>query len=96
MRNPDVLPEAIAEAGFSATAIAAQTRPLILALEDTTTINVAHSCARDELGNTTTHPKTRGLLAHSVLLYAPDTAQTVGLIDQQRWSHETSGYGKKI
>jgi len=95
MRNPDVLPEAIAEAGFCATAKAAHAHPLLLALEDTTTINFTHSTARDALGNTTTSPKSRGLLAHSVLLYAPDTARMVGLIDQQRWSRDTSGYGKK-
>lgn len=95
MRNPHVAPEAIAEAGFSATAKAAQTHPLLLALEDTTAINFSHSSAYDELGNTSTSQRTRGLLAHSVLLYAPDTARMVGLIDQQRWSRDTAEYGKK-
>ncbi|WP_330982379.1 MULTISPECIES: IS4 family transposase [Enterobacterales] len=95
LRNPCVFPDAIAEAGFIATAKAAREHPLLLALEDTTTINFSHSSACDELGNTTTSPKTRGLLAHSVLLYAPDGARMVGLIDQQRWSRETATYGKK-
>lgn len=95
MRNPNVSPEAIADAGFISTAKAAQTYPLLLALEDTTTINFSHTSAYDDLGNTTTNPKTRGLLAHSVLLYAPDSARMVGLIDQQRWSRKTSEYGKK-
>lgn len=78
IRNPDVLPEAITEADFTGTAIAAQIHSLLMAFEDITT-----------------HPKTRGLFAPSVLLYAPDTAQTIGLIDQQRWNCEKSGYGKK-
>lgn len=95
MRNPDVSPEAIADAGFGATARAAQAYSLLLALEDTTTINFSHTTAYDELGNTSTNPKTRGLLAHSVLLYSPDTARVVGLIDQQRWSRDTADYGKK-
>ncbi len=48
------------------------------------------------LGNTTTNPKTRGLLAHSVLMYAPPTAPLpVGLIEQQRWSRVTDTYGVK-
>ena len=31
----------------------------------------------------------RGLLAHSVLMYAPDSALPVGLIEQQCWSRAT-------
>ncbi len=72
IRNPSVSPQAIAEAGFTATVRACEAHPLLLALEDTTTINFSHSTASDDLGNTTTNPKTRGLLAHSVLMYAPD------------------------
>ncbi len=95
MRNPSVSPEAIAEAGFTATARACEAHPLLLALEDTTTISFSHSTAFDDLGNTTTNPKTRGLLAHSVLMYAPDSALPVGLIEQQRWSRATDTYGVK-
>ncbi len=65
IRNPSVSPEAIAEAGFTATARACEAHPLLLALEDTTTINFSHSTAFDDLGNTTTNPKTRVLLADS-------------------------------
>ncbi|EHU33361.1 transposase for transposon Tn5 domain protein [Escherichia coli DEC2A] len=95
IRNPSVSPQAIAEAGFTATVRACEAHPLLLALEDTTTINFSHSTASDDLGNTTTNPKTRGLLAHSVLMYAPDSALPVGLIEQQRWSRATDTYGVK-
>ncbi|HGY7935228.1 TPA: IS4 family transposase, partial [Escherichia coli] len=54
-----------------------------------------HSTASDDQGNTTTNPKTRGLLAHSVLMYAPDSALPVGFIEQQRWSRVTDTYGVK-
>lgn len=47
------------------------------------------------LEDTTTNPKTRGLLAHSVLMYAPDSTLPVGLIEQQRWSRATDTYGVK-
>ncbi|MBC3379568.1 IS4 family transposase [Serratia fonticola] len=95
IRNPNVSPEAIAEAGFNSTAKAAQSYPLLLALEDTTSINFSHTTAHDEFGNTTTSKNTHGLLAHSVLLYAPDTAHFLGLIDQQRWTRKANEYGKK-
>jgi hypothetical protein len=95
IRNPNVSPDAIADAGFKATAKAAQPYSLLLALEDTTSINFAHTRAYDELGNTTTSKHTHGLLAHSVLLYAPDNAQFLGLIDQYRWTREAKEYGKK-
>lgn len=95
IRNPSVSPQAIAEAGFTATVRACEAHPLLLALEDTTTINFSHSTASDDQGNTTTNPKTRGLLAHSVLMYAPDSALPVGFIEQQRWSRVTDTYGVK-
>lgn len=81
MRNPSVSPEAISGAGFTATARACEAHPLLPALEDTSTINFSHSTASDDLGNTTTNPKTRGLLAHSVLIYAPDSALPVALLE---------------
>ena len=52
IRNPSVSPQAIAEAGFTATARACEAHPLLLALEDTTTINFSHSTAFDDQGNT--------------------------------------------
>ena len=95
IRNPSVLPEAIAEAGFIATAEEATRHPVLLALEDTTTISYSHRTASDTLGHTAPGRHTRGLLVHSVLLYAPDKAQMVGLIEQQRWSRDIVTYGKK-
>lgn len=95
MRNPAVLPDAIADSGFVATVRAAAEHSLLLALEDTTTLNFGHRSAADELGNIGTSKHTHGLMAHSVLLYAPDSARVVGLIDQQRWCRATADYGKK-
>ncbi len=59
IRNPSVSPQAIAEAGFTATARACEAHPLLLALEDTT-INFSHSTAFDDLGNTTTTRRRAG------------------------------------
>ena len=52
--------KAVAEAGFTATARACEAHPLLLALEDTTTINFSHSTEFDDHGNTITNPKTAG------------------------------------
>ncbi|HCM1915985.1 TPA: IS4 family transposase [Salmonella enterica subsp. salamae serovar 28:r:e,n,z15] len=95
MRNPAVLPDAIADAGFTATARAAAEHPLLLALEDSTSLNFGHSTIREELGSITNSQRARGLQVHSVLLYAPGCAHMVGLIEQQRWSRESDSYGKK-
>ncbi len=84
MRNPAVLSDAIADAGFAATTRAAAEHPLLLALEDTTSLNFSHSTVREELGSITNNQRACGLRVHSVLLYAPGCAHMVGLIEQQR------------
>ncbi len=60
IRNPSVSPQAIAEAGFTATVRACGAHPLLLALEDTTTINFSHSTASDDRGKPPPNPKARG------------------------------------
>lgn len=35
----------------------------------------------------------RGLLAHSILLFAPDTLDVVGLLEQQRWTRDIKTRG---
>lgn len=96
LRNPAVLPDAIADAGFAATTRAAAEHPLLLALEDSTSLNFGHSTVREELGSITNSQRARGLQVHSVLLYVPGCAHMVGLIEQQRWSRESDSYGKKL
>lgn len=62
--------DAIADAGFAATAARARDCDLLLALEDTTALTFNHASVHNELG----HPNqgsSRALLAHSVLFFAP-------------------------
>ncbi|EJC3639528.1 hypothetical protein MYX88_004671 [Salmonella enterica] len=77
IRNSAVLPDAIADAGFAATTRAAAEHPLLLALEDTTSLNFSHSTVREELESITNNQRARGLQVHSVLLYAPGCAHMV-------------------
>lgn len=96
IRNEDVTAEAIAEGGFEATADLAQNYNELLALEDTTSLSYRHSIA-DDLGYTTSSlsNRTKGMFAHSVLLYAPGQEHTVGLIEQRRWIRDEESYGSR-
>jgi hypothetical protein len=49
---------------------------------------------RDTLRHTNQGNRIRALLAHSILLFAPDTHQVVGLIEQKRWSRDISKRGQ--
>ncbi|TVU67178.1 IS4 family transposase, partial [Pseudoalteromonas distincta] len=95
IRNENIGATAIAESGFKATVEQAKSHNLLLALEDTTTLIYKHSSIRDDLGHVGRGAKQRGLLAHSVLLFAPDTKQVVGLIEQSRWSRDINTIGKR-
>ncbi|WP_252179061.1 IS4 family transposase [Endozoicomonas sp. 4G] len=96
IENEAVEPDAIAEAGFQATALAANDAQLLLAIEDSTTLSYTHS-TRSELGNIgeSKNSKSRGIWAHSVMLIDADTERTVGLIDQQRWIRDDEERDKR-
>ena len=96
IENEAVDPEAIAEAGFQATVHASEDSELILALEDSTTLDYKNS-ARSELGDLggPEHSNTKGFWAHSVMLLDAETERPLGLIDQQCWIRDDSERGKK-
>lgn len=95
IRNEHIDANAIAESGFQVTAEQAQSHDLLLALEDTTTLIYKHASICDDLGHVGRGKKQRGMLAHSVLLFAPEDNQVVGLIEQSRWSRDISTIGKR-
>lgn len=95
IRNQAIDPQAIAEAGFAATVEQAKTFDCLLAVEDTTSLLFGHASVVDELGHTTSHKRSRGLHAHSVLLFAPKEQRVVGLIEQHRWARDVGAYGQK-
>lgn len=94
MRNSAISAHHIDEAGFASTAIMAAQFDTLLALEDTTSLNFSYPSIRDELGHITTSQHARGIQAHSVLLYAPEAVQLVGLIAQRRWTRDITTMGK--
>ncbi len=96
IENEAVEPDAIAEAGFQATAVAANDYQLILAIEDSITLSYKHS-VRSELGDIggPENSISKGIWAHSVMLLDVDSERTIGLIDQQRWIRNDDDRGKK-
>lgn len=94
MRNEAIDSEDIDKAGFEVTAKHAQQYDLLLALEDSTSLNFSHASIRDDLGHITASKRARGMLAHSVLLYAPKEQYMVGLIEQNRWTRDIKTYGQ--
>lgn len=95
IRNESVDATSIAEAGFNVTAAQAEQHKILLALEDTTTISYSHKSIRNELGHVNQGDRVRGMLAHSVLLFAPEAKEIVGLIEQTRWTRDIKTRGKR-
>jgi hypothetical protein len=96
IRNEAVCPQAIAEAGFLATALRTEPSSLLLAVEDSTTLGYSHQAA-EELGDLG-GPKNasgRGFLVHSTLLVDAQSEQTVGLIEQHYWMRAEKSRGQK-
>lgn len=96
LRNQHIHPDAVAEAGFQATAARAAALGTLLAIQDTTSLSYAHS-ATEHLGDLggPTKAQTRGLFVHSSLLVEADTGRTVGLIEQEYWAREPGARGKR-
>ncbi|KAA1171490.1 IS4 family transposase, partial [Photorhabdus heterorhabditis] len=93
IRNDNISADDIGEAGFSATVSQVHRYPLLLAIEDTTTLSYSHRSIQSDLGHVNQGNRHRGLLAHSILLFAPSTLDVIGLIEQQRWTRDIKTRG---
>jgi len=95
IRNDRVSAQQIAEGGYTATALLAQTIPVLLAIEDSTSLTYKHEVAK-ELGYTSNslNTKAQGYLVHSTMLMDAQKEKTIGLIAQERWCRDKSSYGK--
>ncbi|USE35424.1 IS4 family transposase [Endozoicomonas sp. SCSIO W0465] len=96
IENEAVKPEAIAEAGFQATAKIARQSRLLLALEDTTTLGYKHA-VRSELGDLggPEGSKTRGFHVHLSSWLMRIQSEALGLLIKRRWVREDVQRGKK-
>lgn len=67
---------------------------IVLAIQDTTTLNFTLHPATNGLGPIGPDPDSRGMLAHSTLAFTPQRVP-IGLIQQQTWVRPPEEYGKK-
>lgn len=95
IRNDRVSAQQIAEGDYTATALLAQTIPVLLAIKDSTSLAYKHEVAK-ELGYTSNslNTKAQGYLVHSTMLMDALKEKTIDLIAQERWCREKSSYGK--
>jgi hypothetical protein len=92
--NPRVTMSGVLQSHYEATARRMAAEPVVLAVQDTTTLNYTTHPATQMLGPITTDERTIGMLVHSTLAF--NTAGTpLGLIDVQSWTRDPEERGKK-
>lgn len=96
LRNTRFKAVQIAQGGYDATGHLAQEIPLLLAIEDSTTLSYRHEASK-ALGHISSkvNAKSRGYIVHSTMLMDANKEKTIGLITQERWCRDTATYGKK-
>jgi hypothetical protein len=67
---------------------------IVLAVQDTTTLDYTHLHETEGLGNIATEKHSQGMLVHSTLAFTPERVP-LGLIHQQSWIRSPEEYGKK-
>jgi hypothetical protein len=82
--NGRVCWQAILKPHVASTAKRSQQHPIVLAIQDTTEINLTHHPATSGLGHLS-RPNCRGVLLHTCLAVTPE-GQVLGVLDQQMWA----------
>ena len=92
--NDAVVPDTLREAMAQATAARAQGRPVILAVQDRTSLDYTSHTDTSGLGPLE-NPQHRGLFAHSTLAVDPEGGVPLGVVGQQVWARESQRVGKR-
>lgn len=91
--NQSVSPAAILAAHSAQCVQRVAPMPVMLAVNDTTSLNYSgHLCTRGLGLVNNKRGKTRGLFLHSLLAFSPEE-QPLGLLDMQFWARDPSTYG---
>ena len=93
LRNDSVAPEAITEGMARATAARCPAGSVILAVQDTTSVDYTNHRGAADLGPLE-HPKHRGVLLHTTLAVTTD-GQPLGLLDQESWVRDPEAVGSR-
>ena len=81
LRNNNIKPKSLEEAPFAHNAALCANVPVVLAIQDTTTLSYSHSVS-EQLGDL---GGGRGFIVHSTLAVNGETQDVIGLLDQSRW-----------
>lgn len=95
IRNDHIEPKYIAEVGFQVTAQKTSPHPILITLEDRTALVCRHQSVKGEVEHINQRDNDRAILAHSVLLFAPQNHDIVGLIEQQMWTRNILKRGQR-
>ena len=100
INNPCIDPEKIAQSGYKFTDSIVKQRPLVLAIQDTTSLSYRHSIC-DQLGSVSSankeskRPVGRSFFVHSTMMIDANTEQVIGLANQHYWFREEKSEGTK-
>jgi hypothetical protein len=91
--NEGVRPESILASHVAATVERMGGVPVVLAVQDTTTLNSSHHPGTIGLGALNTAQQ-RGLLMHTTLAMTPDRVP-LGIVEQEVWARDPAAVGKR-
>lgn len=92
--NKKVTHQRILQPHYQATSERMSKENVILAIQDTTTLNYTDHPQTDGLGNIGTDKHLQGMLVHTTLAFTPQRVP-LGILHQQVWTRPVETYGKK-
>jgi hypothetical protein len=95
LEHPEMTLDAILDSHYESTLDRLRGEKIVLAIQDTTSLNYATHPATENLGPIDNRPdKGLGLLLHDTLAFSP-AGIPLGLIDVQCWARDGEDFGKK-
>jgi hypothetical protein len=91
--NPRVTDDLLLDGICRTTALSCLDLPVVLLVQDTTSLNFTTSCPVVELGPIDSHGLARGLHVHSCLAFT-ESGEMLGLLGMQRWVRPKEGEAK--
>lgn len=94
LNNAKVTPEKILQSQNNATQNRVAEKKVVLAVQDTTSLNYTHLPQTQGLGYLGTDPRSRGILLHTTLALTPERLP-LGIIDQRSWTRPEHGSAER-
>ncbi len=94
LNNDKVTPQNILQPHQRATQKRVGQKKVVLAVQDTTSLNYTHLPKTQGLGHIGTDPRSRGMIVHTTLALTPERL-ALGIIEQQSWTRPQYGSAEK-